>query len=114
VLQRKLLHQSAYEFRGGHKDDWMAPTAHYEMAVNLWMQRTGYARQHGTKLVRDPAEPLPALDIKHDAKLVQEVKGYLEKAKGWEKYELDARLGMKITAGLGAVRRWEQQHAHAL
>ena len=93
---------------------WMAPTAHHEMAVNLWMQRTGYIQQYGTKLIRDPGAEFPAVDVKHDAKLVQEVKGYLEKAKGWEKYELDARLGMKITAALAAVKRWEERHAHAV
>ena len=114
VLNKKLLHQGAYEFRGANKDNWMAPTAHYEMAVNLWMRRTGYIQQHGSKLIRDPMEQLPPIDIKLDAKLVQELKGYLEKAKAWENYELDARLGMKITAGLGAVKRWEDKHAHAL
>ncbi|ETI21765.1 hypothetical protein G647_05834 [Cladophialophora carrionii CBS 160.54] len=114
VLKKKLVHQTAYEFKGGNKDDWMAPTAHYEMAVNLWMQRTGYVLQHGSKFTRDPSEQMPVVDLKHDAKLVQEVKGYLEKAKGWEKYELDARLGMKITAALAAVRRWEQKNAVAL
>jgi hypothetical protein len=114
VLNQKLLHQTAYEFKGGNKDDWMAPTAHYEMAVNLWMQRTGYVQQHGSKFARDATEQLPLVDLKHDASLVQKVKGYLEKAKGWEKYELDARLGMKITAALAAVKRWEQKNAVVL
>ncbi|KAJ9602113.1 Mitochondrial outer membrane protein iml2 [Cladophialophora chaetospira] len=114
VLSKKLLHQGAHEFKGVNKDDWMAPTAHHEMAVNFWMQRTGYTQQHGTRFIRDPAEQLPPVDLKHDAKLVQEVKVHLEKAKSWEKYELDARLGMKITAALAAVKRWEQRHAPAL
>lgn len=114
VLEEKLLSQGAHEFKGSNKDDWMAPTARHEMAVNLWMQRTGYVRQHGAKFVRDPSEQLPPLDLKHDAKLVQEVRVHLEKAKGWEKYELDARLGMKITAAMSAVRRWERRHAEAL
>ena len=110
VLKGKLLHQSAHEFKGPNKDDWMAPTARHEMAVNFWMQRTEYIRQHGNTFSRDPLERTIPLDIKHDAKMVQEVKGYLEKAKAWEKYELDARLGMKITAALAAVKRWEQRH----
>ena len=114
VLNKKLLHQSAHEFGGLNKDDWMAPTAQHEMAVNLWMQRTGYSQQYGTKLIRDSVEELPSINLKHDAKLVQEVKGFLEKVKAWGKYELDARLGMKITAGLGAVKRWEDRNTHAL
>ena len=114
VLTRKLLTQGAHEFKGVNRDDWMAPTAYHEMAVNLWMQRTGYIQQHGSRFGRDPAEQLPPLDLEHDAMLVREAKGCLHKAKGWEKYELDARLGMKITAALGAIKRWEQKHAVSL
>ncbi|KAH0843359.1 hypothetical protein AYO21_09953 [Fonsecaea monophora] len=114
LLKRKLLTQGAHEFRGSNKDDWMAPTAHHEMAVNLWMQRTAYTQQHGATFIRDPKEETPPVDLTHDAKLVQEAKHHLEKAKGWEKYELDARLGLKITAALNAVKKWEQQHPHVL
>ncbi|KIW91036.1 uncharacterized protein Z519_07930 [Cladophialophora bantiana CBS 173.52] len=114
LLKRKLLSQGAHEFRGSNKDDWMAPAAHHEMAVNLWMQRTGYTLQHGAAFVRDCSEQTPPLDLAHDAKLVQEAKYHLEKAKGWEKYELDARLGLKITAALAAVKKWEQKHANVL
>lgn len=114
VLNKKLLSQTAYDFKGSAKDDWMAPTAHHEMAVNLWMQRTGYIQQHGTKFVRDNDEKLPPLDLAHDAKLVQECKLHLEQAKHWEKYELDARLGLKITTALSSVKKWEQKHPDAL
>ncbi|EXJ71233.1 uncharacterized protein A1O5_05039 [Cladophialophora psammophila CBS 110553] len=114
LLKRKLLSQGAHEFRGLNKDDWMAPSAHHEMAVNLWMQRTGYTQQHGAAFPTNPSEQMPPLDLTHDAKLVQEAKHHLEKAKGWDKYELDARLGLKITAALGAVKKWEQKHANAL
>ncbi|KIW82704.1 hypothetical protein Z517_05732 [Fonsecaea pedrosoi CBS 271.37] len=114
LLKRKLLTQGAHEFRGSNKDDWMAPTAHHEMAVNLWMQRTAYTQQHGATFIRDPKEETPPVDLTHDAKLVQEAKHHLEKAKGWEKYELDARLGLKITAALNAVKKWEQKHPHVL
>lgn len=115
LLGKKLLSQTAQEFKGHRNmDDWMAPTAHNEMAVNLWMQRTTFIQQYGTKFVRDPNEQIPPLNPAHDAKLVQECKIHLEKAKNWEKYELDARLGLKITAGLNAVKKWEQKYAGAL
>ncbi|KIX95123.1 uncharacterized protein Z520_09039 [Fonsecaea multimorphosa CBS 102226] len=114
LLKRKLLTQGAHEFRGSNKDDWMAPTAHHEMAVNLWMQRTAYIQQNGATFIRDPTEKVPPLDLVHDAKLVQEAKHHLEKAKGWDKYELDARLGLKITSALNAVKKWEQKHPNAL
>ncbi|OAP54501.1 hypothetical protein AYL99_10949 [Fonsecaea erecta] len=114
LLKKKLLTQGAHEFKGANKDDWMVPTAHHEMAVNLWMQRTAYTQQHGATFIRDPTEKMPELDLVHDVKLVQEAKHHLEKARGWEKYELDARLGMKITAALNAVKKWEQKHPNAL
>jgi hypothetical protein len=111
IFQKKLLHQTAHDFRGAHMDNWMAPTAQYEMSVNLWQQRTAYIRQHGTKIDKSSPDGVPDLDLHHDAKLIQEIKTYLEKAKGWEKYELDARLGMKITAGLACIKRWEHKNA---
>lgn len=100
--------------KGGNMDDWPAPVAHYEMAVNLWMERRGYIRIYGTDIVtigrgaRDTERPPPSKDdIGHDAKLVEDAKTYVEKAKGWEKYSLDARIGMKITAAGDAIKNWE-------
>ncbi|KIW99698.1 uncharacterized protein Z518_11111 [Rhinocladiella mackenziei CBS 650.93] len=111
-LKTNLLNKSAQDFKGQNRDDWMAPTAHYEMAVNLWMQRTGYVRLYGSEFIRDPDEKAPLLDLSHDSKLVHECKTHLETAKNWEKYELDARLGLKITAALSAVKQWEQNHSN--
>ncbi|EXJ82149.1 hypothetical protein A1O1_08218 [Capronia coronata CBS 617.96] len=114
LLSHNVLNRSSSDFIGQYKNDWMVPTAHYEMAVNLWMQRTEYSRIHGTKFVADPHEKVPPVSLKHDAVLVKECQNHLEKAKGWGKYELDARLGMKITAALNAVKNWETKHATAL
>ena len=112
ILRVKLIDQDAQLIKGHNRDDWPAPAAHHEMAVNYWMQRTGYVRQHdGAPSGSNSVEHhIPALDLQHDAKFVQQAKTHLETAKNWEKYELDARLGMKITAGLNAVRGWEQKH----
>lgn len=106
ILRSGVLTRNPPEFKGQNKDDWVAPTAHHEMAVNLWMQRTGYQPSPGITQVNKAAP----VDLAQDAKLVQECKLHLEKAKNWEKYELDARLGLKITAGLNAVKNWEQKH----
>ncbi|KIV78582.1 hypothetical protein PV11_06225 [Exophiala sideris] len=110
ILQRHVLARNPVELKGQNRDDWVAPTAHHEMAVNFWMQRTGYAPSHGAKTTSSHDNKTAAVDLTQDAKLVQECKSHLERAKNWEKYELDARLGLKITAGLGAVRGWEQKH----
>lgn len=78
-------------FKGHLMDDWPAPVAHYEMAVNLWMERTGYIKIYGTEIVtvgsaRDfKASQLLRGELAHDANLVGEAKRYIEKAKGWEK-----------------------------
>lgn len=106
----QVLNRSSSDFTGQHKDDWMVPTAHHEMAVNLWMQRTEYNQIHGTKFAADPGENVPPIALSHDAKLVKECQAHLERAKSWGKYELDARLGLKITAALNAVKNWETKH----
>ncbi|EXJ77344.1 hypothetical protein A1O3_09570 [Capronia epimyces CBS 606.96] len=111
ILSQNILNRSAFDFTGQYKDDWMVPTAHYELAVNLWMQRTEYGQIHGTKFVTDPGEKVPPVVPAHDARLVKECQAHLEKAKAWGKYELDARLGLKITAALNAVKHWETKHA---
>ncbi|KEF52741.1 uncharacterized protein A1O9_11158 [Exophiala aquamarina CBS 119918] len=120
ILVQNILNHASHEFKGLNHDDWTAPTAHHEMAVNLWMQRSSYAKLNGAKLQGDdPSKetnvekvaPPPQLDHAGDFKLVQECKVHLEKAKNWEKYELDARLGMKITAAMNAVKQWEEKKA---
>ena len=122
ILVQNILNHAAHEFKGHNHDDWTAPTAHHEMAVNLWMQRSSYAQLHGTKFqsgdsskdaVDEKTVPPPPVDHAGDLKLVQECKVHLDKAKNWEKYELDARLGMKITAAMNAVKLWEEKRAAA-
>ena len=114
ILKVKVLSLEPGALKGLNRDDWAAPAAWHEMAANLWMMRTGFLRASGkTWRGKLEGENLPALDLKHDAKLVQQAKEYLEKAKNWEKYELDARLGMKITAALNAIRQWEEKNPTA-
>ncbi|EEP78570.1 conserved hypothetical protein [Uncinocarpus reesii 1704] len=39
VLQSQILCHDKANFKGHLKDDWTCPSAHYEMAANLWMER---------------------------------------------------------------------------
>ena len=114
ILRVKLIDQDHQQLKGHNRDDWPTPAAHHEMAVNYWMQRTEYMREHGGSdlLLEKHSEErhIPALDLRHDTQCVQKAKTHLETAKNWEKYELDARLGMKITAALNAIKGWEQKH----
>ena len=112
LLRNEILCHEPAAFKGQNKDDWTVPTAHYEMAVNLWMERHEYIKQFGTDLV-DPESARRQIthpDLAGDANLVAECKKWIEKARGWEKYELDARIGMKVTTAADAVKKWEAKH----
>ena len=140
ILRKEILSIDQKELIGHNRDDWTAPCAHYEIAVNLWMERTAYIRAHGWGLAADSvdaastADPnrlvatsslvttnaaamatrggraIPELNIEHDRKLVTEAKAHIEKVRAWEKYELDARIGMKVTAAFDALKKWEEKH----
>ena len=112
LLRTQILCHEAAAFKGQNRDDWTAPTAHYEMAVNLWMERHEYIRQFGTELGDSGSTRRPVTDVELavDAALVAECKKWVEKARSWEKYELDARMGMKVTTAADAVKKWEAKH----
>lgn len=134
LLGTKVLCHNRALFKGPNKDDWTAPTAHYEMAVNLWMQRSQYIKEYGagipspsTKATEPSAsisqcamaddhvsrtsnEPQPDID----AKLVSECREWIDKASGWESYDLDARIGLKVTMARDALRKWEAKHGAAV
>lgn len=111
LLQRNILALDPHLLKGGQRDDWVAPSAHFQMAVNLWMQRSGYVRVHGRQTTERSV--LVDVDVEKDRRLVALAKGYVEKVRGWEKYELDARIGMKITAAWDAIKKWEAKHGVA-
>ena len=114
ILKSEILCHEPAVFKGLHQDNWTAPTAHYEMAVNIWMERHEYRKQYGTGLV-DPenaTREITKSGLEGDAELVAECKKWVEKARGWEKYELDARIGMKVTTAGDAIKKWEAKHPH--
>ncbi|KAL9138514.1 MAG: hypothetical protein Q9175_000248 [Cornicularia normoerica] len=93
-LRSGVLSYDKNELKGGLKDDWTAPAANYEMGVNCWMQR-GDARRKGKEA-----------EVK---KWVKECESWIEKAATWEKYELDARIGLKIATAKDTLRRWHEK-----
>lgn len=112
MLRTHILCHEPAAFQGPNQDNWTAPTAHYEMAVNIWMERNEYIKQYGTQLV-DPEsanQKITHSDLAGDAERVAECKKYIEKAKAWGKYELDARIGMKVTTAGSAIKKWEDRH----
>jgi hypothetical protein len=138
LLQSQVLRHDRATFKGHLKDDWTCPTAHYEMAANLWMERsscqemplspivtsanrtpspprfsarsTSETTGFGLGLSRPSGKSKAGTQKAHDQQKVQECKGWLEKVAKWEGYELDARIGLKVTAGQDAIQKWEALH----
>lgn len=106
VLTTKVLTHEKSLFKGSLKDDWVLPAAHFEMAANVWMERPTYQSLH--KLSPDVSEK-----PEQERKLVQTCKEHLDHAARWESYELDARIGLKVTAAMEAVNKWASMHPAA-
>lgn len=81
------------EFKGGFKDDWSCPSAHYEMAVIAWMEKD---------------IPGPNFDANYDKKLT-ECEQWLDKLTKWESFVMDSRIGLKVTTGLNTVKRTREK-----
>jgi len=83
IIERQ---QGGDEVKGGFKDNWPAPVARYEMAVNLWQQ--------------DQANATASNPV-----LLAECSDWLEKVAAWESFDLDARIGMKVTTARGTLKK---------
>ncbi|KAF2691231.1 hypothetical protein K458DRAFT_412536 [Lentithecium fluviatile CBS 122367] len=88
ILQTEIISQDKALFKGLIRDAWTAPCARYEMAANLWREADTEGR---------PEEHLD---------LLEQCKVWLVEVAGWESYDLDARIGMKVTAAKGTLRRF--------
>lgn len=99
ILQRDVLSVDRSELKGGLRDDWTAPAAHYEMGVVCWMEKDALGVVgNGNGGTRDPASLTE--------KKVRECEAWIEKAAKWEGYELDARIGLKIATAQDTLKRW--------
>lgn len=119
LLHDHILVHDKSNFKGYLKDDWICPVAHFEMAANLWMERPAYIADTGPPPVQDQSQSQDKdkdqdpsstdKDIEREKALG--CKEFLEKAARWESYELDARIGLKVTAAIEAVEKWERAHS---
>lgn len=109
LIQTGIFTQDKSLFTGHLRDNWIYPVAHFEMAANLWMERPTYQALHGKAVTAEEtggeSDPLQL-----ERRQVRECKEHLEKAAKWESYELDARIGLKVTAAMEAVQKWETAH----
>ena len=67
-----------------HADTWPLPVAHYEMAVLLWQEA---GREDG------------------DKKTLQSSSEWLAKVEKWETYDLETRIGLKITTARDTLKK---------
>ncbi|KAI2754353.1 hypothetical protein DTO006G1_8675 [Penicillium roqueforti] len=114
ILLTCVLNHEKSVFKGHLKDDWVHPVAHFEMAANLWMQRPTYQALHGItspEASEEASAESRETNIEIERKQVSECKGYLDFAARWESYELDARIGLKVTAAMEAINKWQSIHA---
>ncbi|GAD96590.1 conserved hypothetical protein [Paecilomyces variotii No. 5] len=112
LLKTQILNHDRSLFKGHLKDDWTCPAAHYEMAANLWMERPSYISSHGPVGPANPGTATASNTSQEDVQAIErekvrECKEYLDKTAKWESYELDARIGLKVTAGEEALQKWE-------
>ncbi|CAI7610921.1 unnamed protein product [Penicillium glandicola] len=114
TLQTCILNHDKSLFKGHLKDDWVHPVAHFEMAANFWMERPTYQALHGITASSKASDEASAGSVETSTDVereqVRECKEYLDHAARWESYELDARIGLKVTAAMEAVHKWESMH----
>jgi hypothetical protein len=125
MLKTKVLNHDKALFKSHLNDNWVLPAAHYEMAANLWKERPTYRALHGSSGIAQTSQNADkpdrsftesgslgtSEDTKAEKKLVHDCKYHLETAAKWESYEMEARVGLKVTAGKEAVQKWEAMHA---
>ena len=95
VIQEGVLSLDRAELKGGLRDDWTAPAAHYDLGVVCWMLRAeAFRRGEGLEV---------------EEKWVRECETWVEKAAKWETYELDARIGIKIATAQDTLKKWRER-----
>ncbi|KAF2272564.1 uncharacterized protein EI97DRAFT_385457 [Westerdykella ornata] len=90
ILQREIIEHDKALFKGHLKDSWTAPCARYEMAACLWRE---------AELMEEEGKKEERVEV------LRECKTWLEEVAAWETYDLDARIGMKVTTAKGTLRR---------
>ncbi|KAL5120280.1 Mitochondrial outer membrane protein iml2 [Pleosporales sp. CAS-2024a] len=87
VIEKEIIPHERWRFKGHLKDNWTAPCARYEMAANLWREADADSQ---------PAQHMETLNKCRD---------WLQEVTQWDGFDLDARIGMKITTGKDTLRK---------
>lgn len=79
-------------FKGEYREDYVMPAAIYEIAAISWAE-----------CGQPPADLDEEEKTAYERKKAAECEENLEKARNWEGYVLDARMGMRIQSGLATL-----------
>lgn len=121
ILKQQVLVLDRSVFKGHLRDNWVLPAAHFEVAANLWMERPTFVSTH-ISAFQDPSSAASTTEQEEIEKAVpkdtsiderqqvHECDEHLEKAAKWESYDLDTRIGLKVTAARDAIRKWYASH----
>lgn len=85
-----------HHFKGATKDDYALPSAHYEVAVAAWLE----ASQPRFWPADRGADAVEA--FRRDR--VDACQAALDRVAKWETFVLDARIGLRVSAGLSTVK----------
>ncbi|KAI0440516.1 outer membrane protein Iml2/Tetratricopeptide repeat protein 39 [Xylaria telfairii] len=88
---QEILKFDKSSFKGATKDDYIPPSAYYEMAVLAWVEGQ----------MKTPAET---------KKKVEDCQSWLDKVSRWEAYVLDGRIGMRVQTGMDTLRWYKREH----
>ncbi|KAF1841147.1 uncharacterized protein K460DRAFT_380864 [Cucurbitaria berberidis CBS 394.84] len=91
LLKKDILPVDRSLFKGPLKDNWTAPCARYEMGANVWREAD----------VDGHPENRPHM--------LDECRDWLDEVTKWDGFDLDARIGMKITTGRETLRKFGVQ-----
>ncbi|KAI9727027.1 MAG: Tetratricopeptide repeat protein 39C [Cirrosporium novae-zelandiae] len=102
ILTAEVMDIDRKEFKGPGKDDWVQPSACFEIAATHWEEK-------------DLSPPNSSSTLFHHQRdMVAKTKEWTDKASNWESFELEARLGMKFRVALQTVQWWEERNVNVI
>ncbi|KAM3432676.1 hypothetical protein MY4824_006413 [Beauveria thailandica] len=102
LLEVEVLSHDRNVFKGGHREDYVVPAAIHEVAAIAWAE-----------CGQPPADFDAAQTEEYQRTKVKKCEENLEKARVWEAYVLDARMGMRIQCGLATLAWYRKKKGWA-
>ncbi|KAK5996788.1 Inclusion body clearance protein IML2 [Cladobotryum mycophilum] len=102
VLKENVLVHDRSIFKGVIKDDYVLPSAHYEMGAISWAECCAPPPGEGEKET-----------LEYRRKKMLECEEQLNIVKTWEAFVLDARIGMRATSGLETLSWFKSKNGWA-